>query len=142
MEEYRTLREEILLRMKGRNSTGYYVLLLMSAVILGIWQVQGKMPEEKLFAVFLLIVPITSLFLAVIYSFHDVMIARLGGYINQVLRPKLMDVCDRSDILAWEPYLSQGTAAGSFRAMALCRRLIFVVTLAVSTICPEGKGDE
>jgi len=134
LEEFKALREEILLRMKERNATVNYILLLISALIVAIWQIPGRIEPEKTFIIFLLIIPVIFFFLALIYCWHDLMIASLGGYINQILRPNLIKVCHHEDILGWERYLQRRSKSLSWKIMSFFNRLILVVPIPISTI--------
>jgi len=134
LEEYKALREEILLRMKERNAVVNYILLLISALIVAIWQIPGRIEPERTFIIFLLIIPVIFFFLAIIYCWHDLMIASIGGYINQILRPKLIEVCQHEDILGWEKYLQKHSKSPSWKIMSILNRLILVVPIPISTI--------
>ena len=134
LEEYKALREEMLLRMKERNAVVNYLLLLISALIVAIWQIPGRIEPERTFIIFLLIIPAVSFFLALIYCWHDLMIASLGGYINQILRPKLIEVCQHEDLLEWEKYLQKRSKSPSWKIMSLLNRLILVVPIPISTV--------
>nr|QNO53321.1 hypothetical protein AFNPGKIM_00017 [Methanosarcinales archaeon ANME-1 ERB6] len=134
LEEYKALREEILFRMKERNAVVNYIILLFCALIVAIWQIPGRIEPERTFIIFLLIIPVISFFLALIYCWHDLMIASLGGYINQILRPKLIEVCQHEDILEWEKYLQKHSKSPSWKIMSLLNRLILAAPIPISTI--------
>ena len=134
LEEYKALREEILFRMKERNAVVNYILLLISALIVAIWQIPGRVEPEKTFIIFLLIIPVVFFFLSLVYCWHDLMIASLGGYINHILRPKLIKVCQHEDILEWEIYLKKRCESSSWKFMSFLNRLILVVPIPISTI--------
>ena len=134
LEEYKALREEILFRMKERNAVVNYIILLFCALIVAIWQIPGRIEPERTFIIFLLIIPMISFFLAIIYCWHDLMIASLGGYINQILRPKLIEVCQHEDILEWGKYLQKHRKSPSWKIMSILNRLILVVPIPISTI--------
>ncbi|MCD4797388.1 MAG: hypothetical protein K8R19_00065 [Methanosarcinales archaeon] len=102
LEEYKALRDEILLRAREKNRTINHVILLISALIVAIWQIPGRIEPERTYIIFLLIVPLISFMLALIYCWHDLMIVSIGGYINQLLRPKLAELYGKEDILGWE----------------------------------------
>jgi hypothetical protein len=134
LEEYKALRAEMLLRMKARNAVVNFILLLISALIVAIWQIPGRVEPEKTFIIFLLIIPVVFFFLSLVYCWHDLMIASLGGYINHILRPKLIKVCQQEDILEWEIYLKKRCESSSWKFMSFLNRLILVVPIPISTI--------
>ncbi len=61
IEEYRTVREEIIFRMKERNKIFNYLLLIISSLIVGVWQFRedSGRKEYLIILIFLLIVPLT-----------------------------------------------------------------------------------
>lgn len=132
LEEYKALREEMLLRLKGRNAIVNYILLLVSALIVAIWQVSGRIEPQKVSIIFLLILPVVFFFLALIYCWHDMMIASLGGYIKEVLRPRLIEVCQHENILEWESYLKKRSESSQWKIMSFLNRLILVVPIPIS----------
>jgi len=77
-------------------------LFIGNFLIVAIWQIPGRIEPERTYIIFLLIVPLISFMLALIYCWHDLMIASIGGYINQLLRPKLAELYGKEDILGWE----------------------------------------
>lgn len=134
LEEYKALRDEILLRTREKNRTINHVILLISALIVAIWQIPGRIEPERTYIIFLLIIPIISFMLALIYCWHDLMIASIGGYIDQLLRPKLAELYGKEDILEWERYLHKCRQSFSWKTMSFLNRLILVLPIPVSTI--------
>lgn len=134
LEEYKALRDEILLRIRGKNRTINYVILLISALIIAIWQIPGRIEPERVYIIFLLIIPLISFALALIYCWHDLIIASIGGYINQLLRPKLVELYDEEDILGWESHLQKCRKSFSWKTMSFLNRLILVLPIPISTI--------
>ena len=135
LEEYRTVREEILLRLKERNTIVRYILLLISALIVAIWQISSsEVQPQKTLVIFLVIIPTIFFLLALIYCWHDIMIARLANYNNKILRPKLAEVCQNKNILAWEKYLHKQRKSLFWKCMSFLNRLILVVPIPLSII--------
>lgn len=135
LEEYRTVREEILLRLKERNIIVRYILLLISALIIAIWQISNSEAEpQKTLVIFLVIIPVIFFLLALIYCWHDIMIARLANYNNKILRPKLVDIYQDKNILAWEKYLHKQRKSLFWKLMSFLNRLILLVPIPLSTI--------
>jgi len=134
LEEYKALRDEILLRAREKNRTINHVILLISALIVAIWQIPGRIEPERTYIIFLLIVPLISFMLALIYCWHDLMIVSIGGYINQLLRPKLAELYGKEDILGWERYLQKCRQSFSWKTMSFLNRVILVLPIPISTI--------
>ncbi len=79
--------------MKERNKIFNYLLLIISSLIVGVWQFRedSGRKEYLIILIFLLIVPLTSFFLSLMYCWHDFVISSLASYINKVLRPIIVD---------------------------------------------------
>jgi hypothetical protein len=134
IKEYETIRNEILLRLKEKNTMVRYMILLVSAVIAGIWQAQGNADPTFLMIVLLFIIPIISILLSFIYNWHDEMIVVLGSYVQKEIRSRINNICNQKDLLGWDKFLVEFRNRFGWKTNAIIMRLIFIAPIPVSVI--------
>lgn len=134
IKEYEATRSEIILRLKEKNTIVRYMILLVSAVIVGIWKAQENMDQIFLMLVLLLIIPFISILLTFIHNWHDEMIVTLGSYIQKKIRPRINKIFKRSDLLEWDMFLDDFRKKFGWKTRAIFMRLIFVAPIPISVI--------
>ncbi|ODS32828.1 MAG: hypothetical protein SCARUB_02034 [Candidatus Scalindua rubra] len=105
LKEYDAIRNEINLRLKEKDTIVRYTILLVSAIILGIWKTQDNFNHTFLMLVLLLIIPFISILLTFVHNWHDEMIIVLGSYIEKEIKPKINSFFEKTDLLGWESFL-------------------------------------
>lgn len=134
LKEYEAIRGEILLRLKEKNTIVRYMILLISAIIAGLWKVQSNVDQTFFMIVLLFIIPIISTLLSFIHNWHDGMIAALGSYVQNEIRPKINSIFDKTDLFRWDEFLLGFRKTFGWKTNAIIMRLIFIAPIPVSVI--------
>ncbi|MEA3358199.1 MAG: hypothetical protein U9R17_02155 [Thermodesulfobacteriota bacterium] len=134
MKEYETIRSEILLRLKEKNTIVRYMILLISAVIAGIWKVNSNLDQTFLMIVLLFIIPFISLLLSFIHNWHDEMIVALSSYFQKEVRLKINSIFHKEDLFGMNKFLSEFRNGFLWKTKAIIMRLIFIAPIPVSVI--------
>jgi hypothetical protein len=133
LKDYEIIREEIILRLKEKNLLIRYLILLIGAVIAGLWSdMPGVSNNIILMIILLIIIPIISLILIFLYNWHDECIVKLAFYLHNEVRPKLCSLLETDDIFTWENLQHDFRRKSSFFNYANLGRLIFVVPILIS----------
>jgi len=115
LEEYKTLRNEILSRIDFRQRVINYQLIftgIISTLFLNYLKLDNlsdNNPDVTFVKLFLLLSPIFYYAFSWSFASHDIIIATLAKYINKELRPRIIKLCKISknqNILGWDDYLN------------------------------------
>ena len=116
LEEYRTLRAEIMLRIRLRQNITNYAVLIFTGLLTFFAVVLSERLNinisKDMQAIILLIVPWLFYPLALLYLRHDLFIAALAGCIEHKISPKINKLLNIGDnkhvkrrIWEWETYI-------------------------------------
>lgn len=135
IKEYDQLSSEIELRLKEKNTIFRYLLLLITAVIAGIWKFDKASCEPNhIMLILLLIIPLTTFLLTFIYNWHDRMIVQLATYIEQELRPKIISYFNDETLLGWGNFLNKQRHGHKWKMNAFLMRLSFTFPILISVV--------
>ncbi|OHB57079.1 MAG: hypothetical protein A2173_04090 [Planctomycetes bacterium RBG_13_44_8b] len=110
MEEYKTLRDEILKRIEFQHNFLNYYLIALGIVASAGATIAVTFNDDnisKIMPWFLLGSPWVFFFFSWSFSNEDIMIVCSARYINQVLRPKITAILKGRKILEFEDFLYQ-----------------------------------
>lgn len=93
--EFNSLRAEI----AGRSSS-QQLLVNLSLTMVGL--VLGIAFSQRASAAIILVIPIFASCCAMLYFDHAAQITKIGRYIGHVVHPKLRNIVDDDQVLAWE----------------------------------------
>lgn len=108
MEEYRSVRAEILTRVELQHRITNYLLLVVGAIITGAFA-RGLNDDfiSRDFYFVLLVVPLILYPFALMYREQDFIIANLAKYVNTELRQRVArttQVKDQSRVFGWDDF--------------------------------------
>jgi NADH:ubiquinone oxidoreductase subunit 6 (subunit J) len=140
LEEYRTIRAEIIERLSNQQQIINFSLGLIAATF-AVSQLLPRLDTvDGVFRSLRALYPFLSLLFsafALMYLEHDVMMAYLGHYINRRLRPRLRDVILQAsshsvDVLTWDVFRGDvhiriGLATTFHASMSLARYAVMIV---------------
>ena len=133
LKDYEITREEIILRLKEKNLLTRYLMLLIAAVIAGLWSDKpGVSNDIILMIIFLIIIPVISLILVFLYNWHDECIVKLAFYLNNEIRPKICSLLETDDIFTWENLQAKFRQESTFFNYPNLGRLIFIIPILIS----------
>ena len=133
LKDYEITREEIILRFKEKNLLTRYLMLLIAAVIAGLWSDKpGVENDIILMIIFLIIIPVISLILVFLYNWHDECIVKLVFYFNNEIRPKICSLLETDDIFTWENLQAKFRQESTFFNYPNLGRLIFIIPILIS----------
>lgn len=149
LKEYEATRSEINLRLKEKDTIVRYTVLLVSAIIFGLWREHDNLNQIFLMVVLLLIIPFISILLTFVSNWHDEMIVALASYIEQELKPKINNLFGTTNLLGWDSFLQKFREQFGWKTNALIKRLIFIAPIPISvigyfliTVRPQGEWIE
>ncbi len=135
LKDYELTREEMVLRLKEKNSLLRYLILLIGAVIAGLWSNQtGTTNNLILMIIFLIIIPIISTILVFLYNWHDECIIKLKSYLQDEIIPKICKIFGTDDLLTWENFQQKSRQESKLLSYPNLGRLIFIVPILVSVV--------
>jgi hypothetical protein len=108
LEEYKALRDQILMLTKGRLQITNYSIAATSAiaVIIGLFSENEYAEMNQFMPIVLLVSSLVLIFFTLMVLYLDARVAYSGNYIVNVLRPKMERILTRaghhSTIWAWE----------------------------------------
>lgn len=133
LKDYEITREEIIMRLKEKNLLTRYLMLLIAAVIAGLWSDKAGVSNNIiLMIVFLVIIPVISLILVFLYNWHDECIVTLAFYLNHEIRPKICSLLETNEIFTWENLQQEIRQESTFFNYANLGRLIFIIPILIS----------
>ena len=104
LSEFRALRDEI--ENRGRVQQALLALNMTAlSAIFGMALTSSKL--EWWHPSILLIIPLLSSFLSLLYLNHDFTIATIGHYIRDKISPKLRELSGDAEIMGWESWTRQ-----------------------------------
>jgi len=147
IEEYRTLREEIITRLTNQQQIVNFAIALIAAF----FAISQLLPRneniQSLLSSLRPIYPLISLFFsafALMYIEHDAMMATLGSYISFYLRPQMEDIIKKAGVSSqkvwqWDEFRSEKhfrsfKSAPHFYLMAASRYAITIIPSVGSLI--------
>jgi len=133
LKDYEITREEIILRLKEKNLLTRYLMLLIAAVIAGLWSDKAGVSNNIiLMIIFLIIIPVISLILVFLYNWHDECVVKLAFYLNHEIRPKICSLLETDEIFTWENLQQKFRQESTFFNYANLGRLIFIIPILIS----------
>jgi hypothetical protein len=134
LKEYEAIRNEINLRLKEKDTIVRYTVLLVSAIVVGLWKAPDNFNQTFLMLALLLIIPFISILLTFVHNWHDEMIIVLGSYIEKEIRPRINILLEKEDLLKWDTFLQEFRNKNEWKINSLVKRLIFIAPIPISMI--------
>ena len=131
LEEYRTLRTEILQRLEFQHRITNYAVALFVGILTAIVSIIGSGIIDRNQYFIILIIPLIFYFFAFAYREQDFMIIKMAEYINSKLKPKIENLLDVEPgiILGWDKFLRHKTKWSLFVIFRGNIRYIFLFLL-------------
>lgn len=128
LEEYRTLRTEILHRIELQYRITNYSIALFTGVLAAIVAIIGREIIGRSQYFIILVIPWIFYSLALAYREQDFLIANLAKYINTELIPKIASTFDVNEdkVFGWEEFLRRRTKWGLIDLIRANIRYIFL----------------
>jgi hypothetical protein len=127
IEEYRALRSEQQKRFEAADRAFHYLVIIGGAIVAGFLQAYSKSESLHLAASVLLIAPLLVAPLVLNAINNEIMVVRLGMYLFNVMRPRIVAVTRDPAIWNWEAFHVEESRSIFFRLSGLSRRFAYIV---------------
>lgn len=150
LEEYRSLRTEILHRIELQYRITNYAIALFAGVLTVVVSIIGSGIIDRNLYFIILVTPWFFYIFALAYREQDFLIANLARYINTELTPKIASTFGVNDdnVFGWEQFLRRRTKwslvdlirANSRYTFLFLPNLVFLIIFLYFTLLFEGSS--